>query len=200
MLWHLHAHPFHNVRKAKLLSRAPSDDSPLVTWPLCPHTCQFCCFSVFPSVQRFIWGQSPPAQSVALMPDPISAVAFCLRPVASPVRGLKTGSRVLVWEAPAHRPHLSRPTAASGCSAPPCPGQHWSLPFPMTRWFRILAALQGGIKSGELNCGLRGVWSAWASEEAPLLLLKTDEKSFVVREVSGESGSTRVFQRVSSGA
>lgn len=52
----------------------------------------------------------------------------------------------------------------------------------MTRWFQILAALQGEIKNGEVNCGSGREWSVWASE-APLLLLKTDKKSFVVREV-----------------
>lgn len=162
-------------------------------WFLCPHTCQFHClcsfflFVCFFSLQRFIWGHFPIAQSSDLMPDPLQLSG--LMPVASPARGLKTGSHLLAYSSPQSSPLSFVIQLLLAVLSLPCPGQHLSLLFLMTRWFWILAAWQGGIKNREVNCGLGRVQSTQALQSP--MLLKAWE--IVVRELSVGNGSTACF-------
>lgn len=153
-------------------SRAPPD-SRWVTWPLCPHTCQFCCFLFsFSLCTRVRLGTVSSCSVFRPHARPFERCSFLSVASGPTSPGPQNGQPRAGAGNSHHRPHLAHPTAACGCSVPPCPGQHLSLPFPMTRWFWILAAA-GEEKSREMNCG-SGAWSVWASE-APLLLLKTRE-------------------------
>lgn len=143
-MWHLHAHLFHNVRKTQLPSRAPPD-SHWVTWPLCPHTCQFCCFLFsFSLCTRVRLGTVSSCSVFCPHARPFERCSFLSVASGPTSPGPQNGQPRAGAGNSHHRPHLAHPTAACGCSVPPCPGQHLSLPFPMTRWFWILAAARGG--------------------------------------------------------
>lgn len=131
--------------------------------------------SVFSSLQRFMWGQSPPAQSSDLTSDPLRCRSFlvCCQWLLQPWTS-KQNRRPLachVFQTTAVT-SLSCHVAASGCSVTSLSCSAFELALPGD-W--VLAARQQGIKSREGNCGSGRMWSAWALE-SPLLLLKTDEK------------------------